>query len=99
MLKCKIMTAVAMGDALCVTGYDDVGGIPQVSKAIPAVLASSRTILGVAQGDGSPGDTEEIWVAGDVAPQGTTSQHTGYRESSGAPDTALQCAPLPVGVP
>ena len=79
MLTCKIMTAVATGDALCLTGYDDDAGMPQVSKATPAVLANSRTILGVARGDVSvpPPAVQEIWVAGDVAPQGATKLANG----------------------
>jgi hypothetical protein len=96
-LQCKTggASGVTAGDALCLIGY--AGGIPLVARAIPGTgntLDASRTVLGIAQTTVGINTLVMAWVAGDVAPQATTSLSNSGLSSVITVDASGRLAPL-----
>lgn len=73
--QCTVTGAIAIGDAVCVVGFDTTLNRPQVARASVANLRKSGTVLGLVESVDSA--TVDVCVAGEVAPNAVTSLGTG----------------------
>jgi hypothetical protein len=75
-MQCTVSGTINTGDAVCLTGWDNGESRPIVAAATPAVLATSKTIYGVAEGL-SGRTIVNVLTAGEIAPQSITGLVTG----------------------
>jgi hypothetical protein len=72
--NCITFTPITVGDAVCVIGLQ-LPAAPIVARATATNLATSQTVLGVAQATANPvppmSAPVQVWVAGDVVPANT----------------------------
>lgn len=89
----EALTGVSAGDAVCVTGYS--GTTPIVATATPTKLATSRTVLGIAQSNAAAGGVAvNVFSAGDVAKQSLTGLSNGGLSSVITVDSSGRLTPL-----
>lgn len=71
--------SIAVGDAVCVSGWDGGTSRPKVKRALAANLtgANAKTILGVVSAVNGVAGTVDVKVSGEVADQATTNLSTG----------------------
>lgn len=67
--ECTVANAggVNKGNAVCLVGFDTGKGRPIVARATTKTLATSKTVLGVAEDHAADTETAKIRVAGEVA--------------------------------
>lgn len=74
---CTAAGSIAIGDAVCVVGFDGGASRPIVARATRANLATSKTVFGVSREDADDTDPVDVNVAGDVSENAITSLGAG----------------------
>lgn len=77
---CTAVNDIKKGDAVCVVGFDAVTHPSRpvlVAQASSTTLASSRTVLGIAQADADDGTAVNVSVSGDVVEEDVTGLGAG----------------------
>jgi hypothetical protein len=75
--QCTASGTISPGNAVCLTGWDHGQSCPIVAAATAAVLATSKTIYGIAQSSNNNGASVDVLTAGEIAPQSLTRLTTG----------------------